>query len=411
MNNFRNAATKEKMLVISSFLMMTVLVLYDQLVTPFLLFSFFSTIPFWKGKKWHRSKGFLLFFVAFYVLMLISFAYSQNTALAGAKLMTTLSFVAIPITVFLTTGGYRFLTFGMKWGLIIGSGVSMLISIIRAIIIEGGLSGEAFKANVFGWNMHPSYLSLILIISTALLWQTKSEGLKWKIVKVGYSLLTLLSVFYLRSLGAFVCIAVIILIIPIWKALRTKNWKWTILLPVYAVFFVIGVKSSPKISNDIEQSLMRVSIWSQGPQKFIDDNVNQMESTTVRLVSWTLSGRMIWENPWGVGVGDGEQELVTRYQLAGYDAYAIRKLNPHNQFIQTGVAIGIAGIIVLFVMFFSYIVQAYRTGNLAMFIAVSTILISCLFESMLERQVGVILTCILAMYTAFLNLQRNSSTE
>ena len=411
MNNFRNAATKEKLLVISSFLMMAVLVLYDQLVTPFLLFSFFSTIPFWKGKKWRRSKRFLLFFVAFYLLMLISLAYSENTELAGAKLMTTLSFLAIPITVFLTTSGYRFLTFGMKWGVIIGSGVSMLISIIRAIIVQGGLNGEAFQANVYGWNMHPSYLSLILIISTALLWQTKTEGLKWKIVKVGYSLLTLLSIFYLRSLGAFVCIAVIILIIPIWKALRTKNWKWTLLLPVYAIFFVIGVKSSPKINNDIEQSLLRVGIWSKGPQKFIDDNVNYTESTTVRLVSWTLSGRMILENPWGVGVGDGERELVKTYQLAGYHAYANRKLNPHNQFIQTGIAIGIAGIVVLFVMFVSYIVQAYRTGNLALFIAASTIAVSCLFESMLERQVGVILTCVLAMYIAFLNLQRNSSAE
>jgi O-antigen ligase len=221
--------------------------------------------------------------------------------------------------------------------------------------------------------------------------------------------LTVISLFYLRSLGAFVCIAAIFTALPIWKTLKTKNWKWLLTLPVYGLLFFVGLKSSDRISNDVAASLNSVGVWAKSPSQFIENNVNNIESNTVRLVVWTISTNMIYENPFGVGLGDENDLLMREYYKHGYSGYAERRLNPHQQFLQTGISIGWLGIIVLLALFVSLIIASYRTNDLALYIGAICISVSCLFESMLERQVGVIFLSILLFYIAMVRFKQQTS--
>lgn len=406
---FKDRTWQEKLLIVSSALMVMVLIIKDQLIPPFILLFALSTIPFWKGKKNVSLKKVVFPMIVLFLLYAISFFFAVNKASGILQLTTRLSFLIFPVLALVMANGSTSARFGLKWGFILGSGVSMLFSLIRAMIIERGFSGEAFMSNVYGLNMHPSYLALIFLFASALLFVDKSTS-KWiKIGKWAFLGLTVISLFYLRSLGAFVCIAAIFTALPIWKALKTKNWKWILTLPLYGVIFFVGLKSSDRISNDVAASLNSVGVWAKSPSQFIENNVNNIESNTVRLVVWTISTNMIIENPFGVGLGDENDLLMREYYKHGYTGYAERRLNPHQQFLQTGISIGWLGILTLLTLFISLIIASYRTGDLALYIGAICISVSCLFESMLERQVGVIFLSILLFYVALTRFEQQTS--
>lgn len=398
MINFKKLHISEKFLLISSFLMIFVLVVHDQLISPFILLFCITIIPFFKGQKNRAGRLMLFLLLWFYLLHIISLLYSSNWEYARADLMTKFSYVLFPLVALLVSKRLDLILKGIRWGLIISSAFSMVFSLFFAFIIEGGFSGDAFKADTYGLNMHPSYLSLIFIISTAFLWSEKLNVKGALLLKIAYSILLLISMFYLRSLGAFVCVAGIICVLPVWKAIKSKNRKWYLLLPLYLLCFFTIIKASPKIENDINTSWKTLSNWKQSPERFLLDNKNNMESNTVRLVTWSLSSRILAENPFGVGIGDVKDVLKRRYRSYGYTYYAHYELNPHNQFLQSGIAIGWAGIISLLAVLFLMLLYSFRSNQLHLFIAALCILISCLFESILERQVGVILTSILLLY-------------
>ena len=375
-----------------------VLVVHDQLISPFIVLFCITMIPFIKGQKNRTGRLMLFLLLGFYVIHIISLEYSVNWEYARADLMTKFSYVVFPLVALLVSIRLDLILKGIRWGLIIASAFSMGFSLVFAFIIEGGFSGDAFKANVYGLNMHPSYLALIFIVSTAFIWSEKMNFKGALFLKIAYTVLMIISLFYLRSLGAFVCVAGIICVLPIWKALKSENRKWYLLIPLYLLCFFIAIKASPKIENDINTSLSTLSIWKQSPEQFLLENKNNMESNTVRLVTWTLSSRIVAEYPFGVGIGDVKDVLKKRYRSYGYTYYAHYELNPHNQFLQSGIAIGWIGVILLLSLLLLMLFYSFRVHHLPLFIAALCILISSLFESILERQVGVILTSILLMY-------------
>ena len=397
---FKNRTWQENLLIISAAMMVITLIIKDQMIPPFILLFALATIPFWKGEKNVKTKKVVFPMIILFVLYAVSFFFAENQIRGVLQITTRLSFLIFPLLALAMSRGATFAQLGLKWGFILGSGVSMLFSLIRAVSIEGGFSGNAFNANVYGVNMHASYLALIFIFACALLFTDKSTSKVIKVGKWGFLALTVVSIFYLRSLGAFVCIAAIFMVFPIWKSLKTRNWKWLLTLPLYALIFFVGLRSSGRISNDVASSLDHVSEWAESPSNFIDSNVNNIESNTVRLVVWTISTNLIVEHPFGVGLGDEIDLLIGEYYKHGYTGYAERKLNPHQQFLQTGISIGWLGIVVLLVFFISLIIASFKTESLALFIGAICITVSCLFESMLERQVGVIFLSILVFYIA-----------
>ena len=196
---FKDRTWQEKLLIVSSALMVMVLIIKDQLIPPFILLFALSTIPFWKGKKNVSLKKVVFPMIVLFLLYAISFFFAVNKASGILQLTTRLSFLIFPVLALLMSNGSTSARFGLKWGFILGSGVSMLFSLIRAMMIEGGFSGEAFMSNVYGLNMHPSYLALIFLFACALLFVDKSTS-KWiKIGKWAFLGLTVISLFYLRK--------------------------------------------------------------------------------------------------------------------------------------------------------------------------------------------------------------------
>jgi len=115
------------------------------------------------------------------------------------------------------------------------------------------------------------------------------------------------------------------------------------------------------------------------------------ESTSERILVWRASAQIIKNNPLvGVGTGDVKEELMCEYQNENI-SYAIEKsLNAHNQYLQTGVAIGIIGLLFLLFTLFAPMFKAIELRDWIYFVFLFLIVINLLFESMLERQAGVV---------------------
>ena len=410
----KELAWKDKFLLSSAALLVIVLILKDQWIPPFILLFAASLLPFCRGKKSLHLKWVVVPIALLFVVYVISFFGVTNKTQGTLLLTTKLSFLIFPLLALAMTSGFKLATTGLKWGFIVGSGISMLFSLVRAVGAEGGFSGDAFHASVYGLNMHASYLALIFIFACVLLFTNQSPANwlknKWYLTfKWSFLALTVISIFYLRSLGAFVCVAAIFGVLPIWKSVKSRNWRWLLTLPAYGLIFWVGLSASPRITNDVNASVDHLSTWAKSPQKFIENNVNNIESNTVRLVVWTISSNMISNHPFGVGMGDESDLLAREYYKHNYTGYAERHLNPHQQFLQTGISIGWIGIILLIILFVQLIIVAYRTESLALFLGSICIAVSCLFESMLERQVGVIFLSILVFYVAIVRYEQQTS--
>jgi O-antigen ligase len=64
-------------------------------------------------------------------------------------------------------------------------------------------------------------------------------------------------------------------------------------------------------------------------------------------------------------------------------------LNPHNQFIQTAVAIGVVGLIFFIVMLLSFSLSFWNKNGLLFLFSIGMLCVYMMTESIIERQQGV----------------------
>jgi O-antigen ligase len=113
-------------------------------------------------------------------------------------------------------------------------------------------------------------------------------------------------------------------------------------------------------------------------------------SSAGRIAVWKASWAILREHPLGVGTGDVVPELMLRYECKGVTYAAERRLNPHNQWLQAGVAFGWPGILVLTWAFFSVFLWAWKERDVKVLLCLALVLFHASVESVLEVQRGVV---------------------
>jgi O-antigen ligase len=139
----------------------------------------------------------------------------------------------------------------------------------------------------------------------------------------------------------------------------------------------------------IPETKMRLEkMQSQMDETYSNEAPN---SVTLRKVIWESAFEIISEH-WltGVGTGDANNELKIRYREKHLTWPLNDNLNAHNQYLQTAIAIGISGLLVLVASFIAgFRVSVIRKEYLyAVFLA---LFILCIItECMLEEEAGVV---------------------
>src|SRR5690606_29888237 len=114
------------------------------------------------------------------------------------------------------------------------------------------------------------------------------------------------------------------------------------------------------------------------------------ESVLARIVVWDIAIQEVKKHPFGVGTGDVKDHIIQKYKENKLDQFAEIKLNPHNQYLQTGVSIGWIGILLLILLQVCLILKGFKNNNWLLFSFSILCMFNMFFESFLEAQAGIV---------------------
>ena len=344
--------------------------------------------------------------VVLYALLALSILWSEHTALANFDMEVKMSFVLIPLIIAFQRYGTRqlkIIIYFFLFGLIIGYS-ELIFQAIREFLLTKNVN--EFLYVDFSARIHPSYAAYYLNIAILILLFDYMGG-KLQLFKKRWVYLvlifgfTLLS-FMLLSKGGIVASVLLVFALLIYWIVKKKFLA--VFLVVVVSFFSIGT----------------IFLKSQGVQdrtlEFLGaltaektDVESESYSTGLRLAIWKESIYLLKKEPWlGYGAGDVTSVLMERYDMKGLSVALNRQLNSHNQFLQTGLAVGVGGVILLFsVLFFPLF-----TNNKLKWLAFSFSGLTSIFfmtESVLETQAGVV--GFVLFYSVFVVIVEHSTLD
>jgi O-antigen ligase len=360
----------------------------------------------------------LLSFTLLYLAYLIGCIFTHDAEAAGKYLEYKLSFILVPILFSFRPKFKVNITFPIV-GLSIGIIASSLLGLIKALSIysETKIALTSFTSSNICID-HPSYFAAMTTVSIAGIWflhKNKIAGFtgNWVFIYMVFAL-SMLCLSYAMAGILF------LLLVTSWVVLRwvyTKINKWfsltlLIALPMLLFFTVTHVSG---FKDEMTNSMEALKSYVADPNKFVEGKNEVLSGDQVRLVMWTVSAKTWSKNPWGVGTGNVDECLSRELKRIGQNELATLgdqreiRYNPHNQFLQIGLEIGFLGLFIFLYVMLSAIMRGVSTKNWFLILIVSCLLFNSLFESMLQRQTGIVFftfwICLLSVHSNLTRVQ------
>jgi O-antigen ligase len=165
--------------------------------------------------------------------------------------------------------------------------------------------------------------------------------------------------------------------------IKSKNFK---ILPIgiglIALVFFIAYISYEPVQRKVENIKMDL-LANQGS---LDKNDRSM---AMRIEAWKTAVDRISKNPIiGYGLGQSKQVMDAGYIKRNSSLRPENRIGPHNQYLETFLETGIFGLFLL-VSVFILLFRAYGFSNYLITAIVSLMMVSMIFESILQRQLGI----------------------
>lgn len=341
----------------------------------------------WK-EKWNniRNAPMIWLWVVFAILYIAGYFWSENKQEAQTSLLVKLGIFVFPIIFASTRYDER------KSRLIMQSFLSGLILVGMFLIARAAYYD--WEHNVKMWSyqdfaqhiMHPSYLSMFYVTGIMISFHgilLRDVPKSKKLIAVLFVLFFCIMIFMLASKSGIISLAGVFLFYIGYAVVRFKRYAVAgISIVTLIAAFVIAVKSFPALESRL--NAMSEALTSNTPIDPAD-----AESNRVRILIWQVDREIISKHPWtGMGTGGVQDALMQKYAEKGMTGAIDKKLNAHSQFYQTGIALGLPGMIILIGIFLAGFVSSVR--NRFGFGALLTLLLVFNFlpESILQLQAG-----------------------
>lgn len=242
-------------------------------------------------------------------------------------------------------------------------------------------------------NMHPTYLALYINSSLFYIFYRLflAENRVTSREKIFFLFAVPLLFVTLILLSARMQLLLFVLLFNfswLYALVQKKNWKFLFLLLLgnFAIVFALWNSDFTKQRFQYLTSL-----------EFEFDQKSKWNGSSVRLAQWSCAVEVIKENLiFGVGTGDADQALLEKYKEKNFIFGLEKKYNAHNQYLQTFMAIGILGFLLLVSNFLTSLYLAFQTRTFLFGILILLISLNCLVENMFNLQAGL-------MFFAFFN--------
>jgi O-antigen ligase len=386
---------------------------HDKLVPPVIaLISFNWLLEFNFKEKLNRFKSlkekkYILFPALFYLLYVIGTFYStQIKGSSGAlfDLEVKLSLLLFPVfftTIDLSKLGNDFYKRVLK-AFIYGCLISSILLINKAMMdYFRDQDASVFYYKSLSWIHHPSYVALYFTFAIAILmvWLIRNENKNATKRAVGILLIIHFELFIvlLSSKAGILGLVLICFIVLIYFIFREKQKSKIVFVHTITVLVAFGI-----ILLLLPAGINRFYAAKKSIEDInIPDN-QKTEGSVARLMVWKCSIEIIKENFFfGVGTGDVKPELNQKYQEKNIQQAIKENLNAHNQYLQTFIAIGFGGFVLLVASLYLPLLQGIKHGKVLLIVFICLFAFHLLVESMLERQAGVVF---FAFFSGFLVL-------
>lgn len=338
--------------------------------------------------------------ISVYVLYLIGIFFTENMYLASRYAENKLSFLIFPLLFLFRPAfvlSHASLLIGSALGIVGASMIGMFSA--YGCYTQGGDLRTCFTSVYISTLHHPTYFATFIALIVFGVWDAflrKAPFFKVSWI-LPFSLFALVMFTLCLSLSAFLFVAMLVAAIVLrWIRNRYGKSVFRALLLFTPLIISLFLVLMPGLRNDVRYTYSTVQKYMQDPKGFLSGKTGYKTGNEVRLVMWTVTSEEIAKHPLGVGTGNVDAHLSHRLKeygqldLAKQDEHGAIQYNPHNQFLQTGLEIGLSGLIVLLL----FIGQTWRIArsykNYLLMAVVASLVVNSLFESMLQRQSGIV---------------------
>lgn len=353
----------------------------------------------WSFFAWHQDKtyattkcgGLMLPMFFYWASYFLSLLWTENLALGWAN-VGALTWLAVFVLTYNCTDFREVRKIHLRG--IFWLYVMCLLVLFGVLWVKGSVStGHAniYRiSQVFNDYMHHSYMAVYLLIGLAFLY-TEVDGLEsggkhnCKYILIG--LCTCILLLFLLMINARTGILGLLLLLAMCWLHQTfvrKHRRLAIVTLVMAPLLLLVLHWS--LPDGFQRMSATFQEASQGKE---DDRIAH-----IKQVMPVIKENIVF----GVGAGDQKAALAPQwgYTIEEQDMVS----NTHNQYLDTWMATGLLGLAALLAMMIVPICYAWRRKNFLMFCFISIFAVSILFESMLERQMGVVFYCVMLLLFA-----------
>lgn len=374
----------------------------------------FWILTFWKyfeKKEYKISTGIEIYFLSYYLLLAIGLLWTSDLDTGLFKMENKLTFLLFPILFYFSrftlskTKILNILLFSLCFSLILHE----VIAIFRSIYhIENNHWGY-FKDSLFTLFMHRGYYALYLVIGS-LICHSKIYDKKNKAMYIILFIFLSVGVIQTYSKAGVLSLLIFNLILLLFTVGRKKIWKTGLFISFgFISLFIILMSFDSNLINRFKQIPISTS------QIKLENN-NSSESNQARILMWSASIKSMKKGSiLGYGTGDDIAILKEQNESNFNRKMADKEMNSHNQFFTTALQLGIPGLIILLAAFLSSWIKFFREKDILALLISFCFFSNFLIESMLERQAGVVLFCVLTLCLSLnknhLLIKKNNNTD
>jgi O-antigen ligase len=298
------------------------------------------------------------------------------------------------------------------YGLVLGIFTASILGIVKAtqMVIQNGFSMGSISSSNICIN-HPTYFSagaLVLLMMILLEW--KDGGLKkWSnsviIASVSFILLMILLSY---SMASFLFLALLSTIIWFYffarKSVSWKRFAFFIGVPIAIIAIISQIRF---VQEEFSNTSRALNKYLENPTAFIQEKNQEQNGDEIRLIMWTASFQECTQHLMGVGptqIGHHlSDRLVSFHQnkIAEKNAFGEVHYNPHNQFLQMALEVGILPLLFFIALLIGIFSMGIKTKGYILCGLVLLLSFQCLFESMLQRQTGIVTFTFFLSYFVF----------
>lgn len=331
----------------------------------------------------------LLWLFLFYLFHLVGMLWTTNTVFGWNDLGIKASFFIFPLLFML--GNFQ-IDRSFYWKVFV---YSLSISVVILLLFAAWQSWYYPEDNQWGYFfehefsiwMHRSYFATYTAVAAGIClhWLLRLQRVESLFLLVtSFLLLSVATFLTLSKAGILIWFVLVLLIVARFIVIRSSKWFGFGILGLFILFCSIVLLTENKVSS-------RMGDIRSGMENFSSEDNASVESSAARLLMWHTSLKCVQENPvLGVGTGDVKDVLVAKSLELGNVGCADRRLNAHNQYLNSWVQLGIPGLILLIVVLLTSFRFAIRTVQFELTLLLAAFAISMLFESFLETQAGII---------------------